>query len=82
MNKQLIGMRAAVLAWLGIFLSMNLVVAEEALSTRIDSGATSRESVTQLPTWLWGEWSRDWILMGKVKSSTLDVHYLNSDVFC
>jgi hypothetical protein len=80
MNKQRIGRRAAVLAGLGIFLSMNLV-ADEALSTRIDSGATSRDSVTQLPTWLWGEWSRDWILRGKVKSSTLDVHYLQTPTY-
>jgi hypothetical protein len=61
--------------------SMSFGIADELLSTRNDSGTTSRESDAQLPTWLWGEWSRDWILRGKVKSSTLDVHYLQTPTY-
>src|SRR5450631_2710690 len=38
-------------------------------------------SSVQVPTWLWGEWSRDWILEGKVKSNTLDVHYLQTPLY-
>jgi hypothetical protein len=60
---------------------MSFATADELPSTRNDSGATSRESVTQLPNWLWGEWSRDWILRGKLKSSTLDVHYLQTPTY-
>jgi hypothetical protein len=81
MNKQRIGMHAAVLACLGILSSINFVLADEPLSTRIDSGATSREPVTQLPTWLWGEWSRDWVQKGNAKSNLLDVRYLQTPTY-
>lgn len=74
-------MRAAALVCLGILSSINWAVAEEPPPTRIDSGVTSREPVTQLPTWLRGEWSRDWILREKIKSSTLDVHYLQTPTY-
>ena len=35
----------------------------------------------QLPSWLQGEWSRDWIQRGSVKTNTLDVHYLQAQGF-
>jgi hypothetical protein len=81
MNEQLMGMRAAVSACVGILSFINLVAAAEPLPTRTDSLTTLRESVTQLPSWMRGEWSRDWILKGKVKSNTLDVHYLQTPTY-
>lgn len=78
MNMQRVRFRTAVVAFFALLSSLSFVSADEPLSTRKDSDATSRESDAQLPTWLWGEWSRDWILRGKVKSSTLDVHYLQT----
>lgn len=59
-------MRAVILATAGMLASMSLAVAE---------------SATQPPTWLWGEWSREWILKGAAKSSTLDVHYLQTPTY-
>jgi hypothetical protein len=35
----------------------------------------------QVPTWLRGVWSRDWIQEGKAKSNTLDVHYLQTPTY-
>jgi hypothetical protein len=81
MNTRRVGMRAAVLACLGMLLSMSVATANEPLSTPIDAVAMSHESNAHLPTWLWGEWSRDWILRGKLKSSTLDVHYLQTPTY-
>ncbi|MGO9059136.1 MAG: hypothetical protein ACLQU2_17370 [Candidatus Binataceae bacterium] len=45
------------------------------------ASAAAHGSTAQLPTWLWGEWSRDWIQKGKVKSNTLDVHYLQTPTY-
>lgn len=78
MNTRRVGSRTAVSACLGLFSLMSFATADEPLSTPNDSGAMSRVSNSQLPTWLWGEWSRDWILRGNLKSSTLDVHYLQT----
>jgi hypothetical protein len=64
-----------------LFSLMSFATADEPLSTQNDSGAMSRESNSPLPTWLWGEWSRDWIRRGKWKSSTLDVHYLQTPTY-
>jgi len=61
--------------------SMNAAVADAPVSMRIHTEATAREVITPIPTWLWGEWSRDWILKGKVRSSTLDVHYLQTPMY-
>jgi hypothetical protein len=81
MSTRRAGLRTAVLACLALLSSMSFATANEPLSTPNDSGASSRESDAQLPAWLWGEWSRDWILRGKVKSSTLDVHYLQTPTY-
>lgn len=81
MSLRRVGLCTAGLANLSLLASMSFAAANEPLPTRNDSGATSRESDAQLPTWLWGEWSRDWILRGKVKSSTLDVHYLQTPTY-
>jgi hypothetical protein len=37
--------------------------------------------MAQVPTWLCGEWSRDWIQKGEVKSDTLDIHYLQTPTY-
>jgi hypothetical protein len=74
-------MRALTLTSVGMLAVMTMAVADAPMLTRIDNAATARESVTQLPTWLWGEWSRDWIQRGTVKSSTLDVHYLQTPTY-
>lgn len=34
-----------------------------------------------VPKWLQGAWRRDWIQEGKVKSNTLDVHYLQTPTY-
>jgi len=81
MNTRRLGLRTAVLASLGMLSLMGLAAADAPLSTRNDAGAPSRESGAQLPSWLWGEWRRDWILRGKSKSSTLDVHYLQTPTY-
>ncbi len=74
-------MRVAMLACIGTLAFMNLVLAQASASMRSESDASARAAVTKLPTWLWGEWSRDWILRGTVKSSTLDVHYLQTPTY-
>jgi hypothetical protein len=81
MNTRRVGWRTAVLACLGLLSLMSFATADEPLATQNDAGAMSRESNSQLPTWLWGEWSRDWIRRGKLKSSTLDVHYLQTPTY-
>jgi hypothetical protein len=81
MNNRRVGMCNAALASVGLLWSMSLVIADESLSMRDNSVAAPHESGTQLPTWLRGEWSRDWILVGKVKSSPLDVHYLQTPTY-
>jgi hypothetical protein len=66
---------------MGMLASMNLAVADAPLSTRVHTDAAVRKAITRLPAWLWGERSRDWILRGNVKSSTLDVHYLQTPTY-
>ncbi len=41
----------------------------------------AQESTEQIPTWLWGEWSRDWIQKGRVRSTAVDVHYLQTPTY-
>ena len=60
---------------------MNLGFTEGSTSARIDSDTSAHGAVTKLPTWLWGEWRRDWIMRGRVKSSTLEVHYLQTPTY-
>jgi hypothetical protein len=43
--------------------------------------ATAHESTTAVPTWLWGVWSRDWIQVGKVRTNTVNVHYLQTPTY-
>lgn len=44
-----------------------------------DSGAaTAKNARAQPPSWMLGVWTREWIRKGKVKSSPLDVHYLQT----
>jgi hypothetical protein len=78
--KYATGRKCAVILVSGMLASIT-AVADAAVSTRIDAEATASESVAQLPRWLWGEWSRDWILRGTVKSSALDVHYLQTPTY-
>jgi hypothetical protein len=72
-------MRAVTLVSLGMLTALNPALADGPVSTRV--GVTARESVTQLPKWLWGEWRRDWIQKGTVKSNELDVHYLQTPTY-
>ena len=39
------------------------------------------DASTQVPTWLRGTWSREWLQEGREKSSTLDVHYLQTATY-
>jgi hypothetical protein len=43
--------------------------------------ATAHEPTTAVPTWLRGVWTRDWIQKGKVKSNTVNVHYLQTPTY-
>jgi hypothetical protein len=56
----------------GAFLAGAAADAEDTAPTVSDG------SSVQVPTWLRGAWSRDWIQEGKAKSNTLDVHYLQT----
>jgi hypothetical protein len=71
-------MRAAVLASIGTLLLMNLGGRDGIVLAQTAADAALQGSTAQVPMWLWGEWSRDWIQEGKVKSSTLEVHYLQT----
>jgi hypothetical protein len=42
---------------------------------------TGMDAAQDLPDWFLGTWSRDWISIKGVKSSTLDVHYLQAPEF-
>jgi len=64
-----------------VALGFGLFVAGAAGNARETAPAPAHGSTEQLPTWLWGEWSRDWIQRGKVKSNTLDVHYLQTPTY-
>jgi hypothetical protein len=35
-------------------------------------------AAAQVPTWLQGEWTRDWINKGSAQTNTLDIHYLQA----
>ena len=43
--------------------------------------AAAHESTTAVPAWLRGVWTRDWIQKGKVKSNTVNVHYLQTPTY-
>ena len=43
--------------------------------------ATAHESTIAVPTWLWGVWTRDWIQVGKRRTYTVDVHYLQTPTY-
>lgn len=43
--------------------------------------ATDHESTAAVPAWLWGVWTRDWIQKDKVKSNTVNVHYLQTPTY-
>ena len=74
-------MRAVILASIGTLLLMNLAVGDGIVSTQNGTDATADESTAQLPMWLRGEWSRDWIQEGTVKSNTFEVHYLQTPTY-
>src|SRR5215470_9437650 len=38
-------------------------------------------SSAQVPAWLRGTWTREWLQEGKQRSSTLDVHYLQTPTY-
>ncbi len=40
--------------------------------------ATDHDSPGGIPAWLRGVWTREWLQEGKVRSNTLDVHYLQT----
>jgi hypothetical protein len=60
---------------------INLAVADGTVSTQNGTDAGGHGATAPVPTWLWGEWTRDWIQKGKVKSNTLDVHYLQTPTY-
>jgi hypothetical protein len=43
--------------------------------------ATVHESTTDVPGWLWGVWTRDWIQKGKVRTNTVNVYYLQTPTY-
>lgn len=76
-----LGMRAALLPAIGALALSILCCAQGSASTRSVNDASARAAPTKLPTWLWGEWRREWISKGKIKSSALDVHYLQTPTY-
>jgi hypothetical protein len=43
--------------------------------------ALAMHPIPMVPVWLRGVWTRHWILVSKVKSNTLDVHYLQTPTY-
>jgi hypothetical protein len=70
-------MRAVILASIGTLMLMGRAVAVESPPTP-DATAAAHGAAAPPPTWLLGEWIRDWIQRGKVRTNTLDVHYLQT----
>jgi hypothetical protein len=66
-------MRAAMVP-LALVILVGVAVGE----TPNSDSATAKNIKTQPPSWMLGVWTREWIRQGKVKSSTLDVHYLQT----
>ena len=81
MSTRRVALHATVLTSIGLFWLMRPATASEALSTRNVTAAASAGPEARVPGWLWGEWIRDWILRGKSKSNTLDVHYLQTPTY-
>jgi hypothetical protein len=74
-------MRAVILASIGTLCLMNQAAGDGIVSMQNDADTTESWATKQLPKWLWGEWSRDWIQEGKVRSNTHDVHYLQTPTY-
>mgnify|MGYP001203858690 CR=1 FL=1 len=81
MNTRRIGRHAIALICLGLFWLVPFATTGKAPSTPNADEVLKSGSDAQLATWLWGEWSRDWILLGESKSSPLDVHYLQTPTY-
>jgi hypothetical protein len=81
MRKRRLEIHTALLICIGTLSLMSFASADESPARRNDADTSSHQTGVQLPTWLWGEWSRDWILRGKSKSSTLDVHSLQTPTY-
>jgi hypothetical protein len=64
-----------------VSLGFGVLLVGAAANAQDMASAAAHGSTAQLPTWLWGEWTRDWIQKGKEKSNTLDVHYLQTPTF-
>jgi hypothetical protein len=45
------------------------------------ANAAAHASTAAVPAWLRGVWTRDWIQVGKAKSDTFDVHYLQTPTY-
>jgi len=80
-NTRRVVLHATVLISIGLLWLTWPATASEALATRNITAAASTGPEVQLPRWLWGEWNRDWIQRGKSRSSTLDVHYLQTPTY-
>lgn len=74
-NMRCIGLALVVSLGFGAFLASAAADIEDTAHTVSDG------SSAQVPTWLRGAWSRDWIQEGKAKSNTLDVHYLQTSTY-
>ena len=74
--RRVLFVRVAVIFWLGFG---GCVVS--AVGHAQAAAATHDAPIPQLPNWMWGEWSRDWIQKREVKSNTLQVHYLQTPTY-
>jgi hypothetical protein len=75
-NARCIGLAVVVSLGFGAFLVGAAAYAEDTAAPTV-----ADVSSVQVPMWLRGAWSRDWIQEGKAKSNMLDVHYLQTPTY-
>ena len=73
--------RAISLAVIYFVLGGASAAAVAARSPENTASTAAHDSTAAVPAWLRGVWTREWIQMGRAKSNTLDVHYLQTPTF-
>lgn len=72
----------ALASLVSLLASSGLPAAADVGSAQADSNMQQQQqSPIDPPRWLWGEWSRDWILRGNSRSGAVEVHYLQTPTY-